>query len=99
MTVAVVPAATFGYEAADRLGYVAYFPAGSYCTSGPAVGVTAAWLLSEGGHLHLPSMPSAAGCASAVTARGASEAATDARAFVSTRSGSPLETRRYGRLC
>jgi hypothetical protein len=48
VTVMVVPAAAFGYEAADCVDYVVDFPLESYCTSGPAVGVTAAWLLSAG---------------------------------------------------
>jgi hypothetical protein len=48
VTVVVVPAAAFGYEAADCVDYVVGFPAESYCTSGPAVGVAAAWLLSAG---------------------------------------------------
>ncbi|WP_152231028.1 hypothetical protein [Georgenia ruanii] len=48
MTVVVVPAAAFGYEAADCVDYAIDFPAESYCTSGPAVGVAAARLLSAG---------------------------------------------------
>ena len=48
MTVIVVPATAFGYETGVCVDYAVHLPAESYCTSGPAVGVTAAWLLSVG---------------------------------------------------